>query len=141
MKFVLSNKKKKVVLDAAQKAKVITVATSPFFIDQMLAIKVFKDKTPNISPKKNFLRCYYSRYFKTTKSFDGKSSGKWSASPKNKEVVRLEWWIQVENRGSKNTKCISWEWNWSLERGHKLIKDAKLAADAEKCEFRKRYFT
>lgn len=35
--------KKKVVLDIAKKAKVITVATSPFFIDQELALKVFKD--------------------------------------------------------------------------------------------------
>jgi hypothetical protein len=34
---------KKVNLDAANKAKVITVATSPFFIHQDLAIKVFKD--------------------------------------------------------------------------------------------------
>ena len=29
--------------NAAEKAKVITVATSPFFIDQELAIKVFND--------------------------------------------------------------------------------------------------
>lgn len=35
--------KKKVVLDIARKAKVITVATSPFFIDQDLALKVFRD--------------------------------------------------------------------------------------------------
>lgn len=35
--------KKKVILDIAKKAQVITVATSPFFIDQELAIKVFKD--------------------------------------------------------------------------------------------------
>jgi hypothetical protein len=35
--------KKKVVLDIAKKAKIITVATSPFFIDQELALKVFKD--------------------------------------------------------------------------------------------------
>ena len=41
--FIDYEKKKKVVLDAAKKAKVITVATSPFFIDQDLAIKVFKD--------------------------------------------------------------------------------------------------
>ena len=34
---------KKVVLDAASKASVITIATSPFFINQELAIKVFKD--------------------------------------------------------------------------------------------------
>ncbi len=35
--------KKKVILDIAKKAKVITVATSPFFIEQELALKVFKD--------------------------------------------------------------------------------------------------
>jgi hypothetical protein len=35
--------KKKVILDAADKAKVITVSTSPFFIEQDKAIKVFKD--------------------------------------------------------------------------------------------------
>lgn len=35
--------KKKVILDIAKKAKVITIATSPFFIDQELALKVFKD--------------------------------------------------------------------------------------------------
>lgn len=35
--------KKKVILDIAKKAKVITVATSPFFINQELALKVFKD--------------------------------------------------------------------------------------------------
>ncbi len=35
--------KKKVVLDAAKNAKIITVATSPFFINQELAVKVFKD--------------------------------------------------------------------------------------------------
>lgn len=35
--------KKEVVLDAAKKASVITVATSPFFINQVLAVKVFKD--------------------------------------------------------------------------------------------------
>jgi hypothetical protein len=41
--FIDYNLKKKVTLDAAEKAKVITVATSPFFINQELAIKVFKD--------------------------------------------------------------------------------------------------
>lgn len=41
--FIDYDLKKKVVLDAAEKAKIITVATSPFFIDQDLAIKVFKD--------------------------------------------------------------------------------------------------
>ena len=35
--------KKKVILDVAKKASVITVSTSPFFINQELAIKVFKD--------------------------------------------------------------------------------------------------
>lgn len=35
--------KKKVILDIAKKAKVITVATSPFFINQELALKVFRD--------------------------------------------------------------------------------------------------
>lgn len=35
--------KKKVVWDLAKKAKVITVATSPFFIEQPLALKVFFD--------------------------------------------------------------------------------------------------
>lgn len=41
--FIDYDLKKKVVLDAAEKAKVITVATSPFFIDQKLALKVFND--------------------------------------------------------------------------------------------------
>ncbi len=41
--FIDYDLKKKVVLDAANKAKIITVATSPFFINQDLAIKVFKD--------------------------------------------------------------------------------------------------
>jgi len=41
--FIDYELKKKVVLDIAKKATVITVATSPFFIDQSLAIKVFKD--------------------------------------------------------------------------------------------------
>ena len=40
LEFIDYDLKKKVVLDAAKKAKVITVATSPFFIDQQLAIKV-----------------------------------------------------------------------------------------------------
>lgn len=35
--------KKKVILDIAKKAKVITIATSPFFIDQERALKVCKD--------------------------------------------------------------------------------------------------
>lgn len=39
--------KKKVILDIAKKAKIITVATSPFFIDQALAIEVFKDLFSN----------------------------------------------------------------------------------------------
>lgn len=41
--FIDYELKKKVVLDIAKKANVITVASSPFFIDQELAIKVFKD--------------------------------------------------------------------------------------------------
>ena len=41
--FIDYNLKKKVVLDSAEKASVITVCTSPFFIDQELAVKVFKD--------------------------------------------------------------------------------------------------
>ncbi len=41
--FIDYELKKKVVLDAANKATLITVATSPFFINQELAIKVFKD--------------------------------------------------------------------------------------------------
>lgn len=35
--------KKKVILEIAEKVKIITVATSPFFIEQELALKVFKD--------------------------------------------------------------------------------------------------
>ena len=41
--FIDYNLKKNVVLDWAKKASVITVCTSPFFIEQELAIKVFKD--------------------------------------------------------------------------------------------------
>lgn len=41
--FIDYELKKKVILDVANKAKVITVASSPFFIQQDLAIKVFKD--------------------------------------------------------------------------------------------------
>ena len=41
--FIDYDLKKKVILDASNKASVITVATSPFFINQELAIKVFKD--------------------------------------------------------------------------------------------------
>lgn len=41
--FIDYQKKKKVILDAAKKSKIITVATSPFFIDQQLAIRVFQD--------------------------------------------------------------------------------------------------
>lgn len=41
--FIDYDLKKKVVLDIAKKASIITVATSPFFINQSLAIKVFKD--------------------------------------------------------------------------------------------------
>lgn len=35
--------KKKVILDIAKKADIITISSSPFFIDQNLAIEVFKD--------------------------------------------------------------------------------------------------
>jgi len=41
--FIDYQLKKKVVLDIAKKASVITVSTSPFFINQELAIRVFKD--------------------------------------------------------------------------------------------------
>lgn len=41
--FIDYDLKKKVILDIAGKASIITVSTSPFFIDQKLAIKVFKD--------------------------------------------------------------------------------------------------
>ena len=41
--FIDYEMKKKVVLDIAAKADVITVATSPFFIDQKLALEVFED--------------------------------------------------------------------------------------------------
>ncbi len=41
--FIDYNLKKKVVLDAFEKADFVTVCTSPFFINQELAIKVFKD--------------------------------------------------------------------------------------------------
>lgn len=41
--YIDYNLKKKVILDIAKKAKVITVATSPFFIEQELALKVFRD--------------------------------------------------------------------------------------------------
>ena len=41
--FIDYELKKKVVFDAAMRAKVITVATSPFFIDQKSALEVFHD--------------------------------------------------------------------------------------------------
>lgn len=41
--FINYDLKKKVILDAFQKASFITVCTSPFFIEQELAIKVFID--------------------------------------------------------------------------------------------------
>ena len=41
--FIDYDLKKQVTLDAARRADVITVATSPFFIDQKLALDVFKD--------------------------------------------------------------------------------------------------
>ncbi len=40
--FIDYDLKKKVILDIAKKASVITISTSPFFINQELAIKVFK---------------------------------------------------------------------------------------------------
>ncbi|MDP2396537.1 MAG: hypothetical protein Q8S84_07770 [bacterium] len=43
MDYIDYELKKKVVLDAAKKASIITVSTSPFFINQELAISVFKD--------------------------------------------------------------------------------------------------
>lgn len=47
--FIDYELKKKVVLDAAEKSSLITVSTSPFFIDQELAIKVFNDIFDNIN--------------------------------------------------------------------------------------------
>jgi hypothetical protein len=41
--FIDYDLKKKVVIDALEKADFVTVCTSPFFINQKLAIKVFKD--------------------------------------------------------------------------------------------------
>ena len=41
--FIDYDLKKRVILDIAKKSDIITVATSPFFINQELAIKVFKD--------------------------------------------------------------------------------------------------
>lgn len=41
--FIDYDLKKKVVLDACEKARVITICTSPFFIDQNLALDVFFD--------------------------------------------------------------------------------------------------
>lgn len=41
--YIDYNLKKKVILNIANKAKIITVASSPFFIEQKLAIKIFKD--------------------------------------------------------------------------------------------------
>lgn len=41
--FINYDLKKKVILDAVENASFITVCTSPFFIEQDLAIKVFKD--------------------------------------------------------------------------------------------------
>jgi len=43
LNYINYNLKKKVIQNAAKKAKIITVATSPFFINQEYAIKVFKD--------------------------------------------------------------------------------------------------
>lgn len=50
--FIDYDLKKKVVLDALGKADFITVCTSPFFIDQKLAIDVFKDIFWNIKSNK-----------------------------------------------------------------------------------------
>lgn len=41
--FIDYDLKKKVILDMAERADFITVATSPFFINQELALKVFRD--------------------------------------------------------------------------------------------------
>ncbi len=41
--YIDYNLKKKIILELCKKANVITVATSPFFINQKLAIKVFTD--------------------------------------------------------------------------------------------------
>lgn len=41
--FIDYDLKKRVILDMAERADFITVATSPFFIDQQLALKVFRD--------------------------------------------------------------------------------------------------
>ena len=41
--FIDYKLKKEVILDIAKRADIITVSTSPFFIDQKLALKVFKD--------------------------------------------------------------------------------------------------
>jgi hypothetical protein len=41
--FIDYNLKKEVILDLAEKAILVTVSTSPFFINQELALKVFKD--------------------------------------------------------------------------------------------------
>jgi hypothetical protein len=49
--FIDYELKKKVILDITKKATVITVATSPFFIDQNLAIKVFKDLFNSLGSK------------------------------------------------------------------------------------------
>lgn len=46
--FIDYELKKEVFLDAFYKANFITVSTSPFFIDQELAIKVFKDLVKSI---------------------------------------------------------------------------------------------
>ena len=41
--FIDYELKKKVVLDAFEKSDVVTICTSPFFIDQNLALQVFYD--------------------------------------------------------------------------------------------------
>ncbi len=49
--FIDYDLKKKVILDAFEKADFITICTSPFFIEQYLAIKVFKDLFWNFDSK------------------------------------------------------------------------------------------
>lgn len=41
--YIDYNLKKKIIIDIAEKSSLITVSTSPFFINWNLAIKVFKD--------------------------------------------------------------------------------------------------
>jgi hypothetical protein len=43
MDYIDYNTKKEMILHIASQSKLITVASSPFFIDQNLAVKVFQD--------------------------------------------------------------------------------------------------